>query len=336
MRLGNMYGADATFAGVPAADLDDPASFADALAVIVGAPFDGGTSHRPGCRFGPLAIRTTDYLPHDGIRPSLALGVDPLIDLGVVDVGDVEMPSGDTDLSLSRLEDGVARIAAVGRRAHRPRRRPHHRPARCHRRGPPRGVGQGVGRPLRCPRRHRRPPVRVADRVTARPCAASSSPERSRGDRFLQIGLRGYWPDPETLTGWPSRDAQLRDDRSWWPAGSTACLDRGLRHRHRRVRRRVPVGRRRRGRPGLGSGTGTPEPGGLSPRQLLDAVRRVAMELPLAGVDIVELSPPFDHAEVTAYLGNRIVLEALSGIAWRQARSAGQSVRQPLDPLLDR
>src|SRR5580693_10816580 len=114
MRLGNMYGPDATFAGVPAADLDDPASFAGAGAVIVGAPYDGGTSHRPGCRFGPLAIRTTDYLPHDGLRPSLALGLDPLVELAVVDVGDVEMPSGDTERSLGLLEDRVAMVARQG------------------------------------------------------------------------------------------------------------------------------------------------------------------------------------------------------------------------------
>jgi arginase family enzyme len=57
MRLGNMYGPDATFLGVPAADLDDLATLLDARAVILGAPFDGGTSHRPGCRFGPQAIR---------------------------------------------------------------------------------------------------------------------------------------------------------------------------------------------------------------------------------------------------------------------------------------
>jgi agmatinase len=88
--------------------------------------------------------------------------------------------------------------------------------------------------------------------------------------------------------------------------------------------------------PGSAPATGTPEPGGLSARELLDAVRRIAMELPLAGMDIVELSPPFDHAEVTAYLSNRIVLEALSGIAWRRARDSGRKVRQPSDPLLDR
>ena len=75
------------------------------------APFDGGISHRAGCRFGPQAIRFTDYLPHDGLRPPSRSGVDPLADLGVVDVGDVEMPPGNMELSLKRLEDAVAQIA---------------------------------------------------------------------------------------------------------------------------------------------------------------------------------------------------------------------------------
>ena len=69
MRLGNMYGPDATFAGVPPADFDDPAALSGGAAVMVGAPFDGGTSHRPGARFGPQAIRLTDYLAQDGMRP---------------------------------------------------------------------------------------------------------------------------------------------------------------------------------------------------------------------------------------------------------------------------
>jgi len=67
-RLGGMYGPDATFLGVPRADLADPGSLAGAEVLIIGAPFDGGTSHRPGARFGPQAIRFTDYLPHDGAR----------------------------------------------------------------------------------------------------------------------------------------------------------------------------------------------------------------------------------------------------------------------------
>ena len=161
MRLGNMYGPDATFLGVPAGDPDVPAQWDRAGAVIIGAPFDGGTSHRPGCRFGPQAIRITDYLPHDGARPSLALGVDPLVDLGVVDLGDVEMPSGDTERSLKALEARVTSGRACGRHPDRPRGRPHDRAARRDGRRAPRGLGPGRGDPLRRPRRHRGEPVRL-------------------------------------------------------------------------------------------------------------------------------------------------------------------------------
>ena len=88
--------------------------------------------------------------------------------------------------------------------------------------------------------------------------------------------------------------------------------------------------------PGMAPGTGTPEPGGLTGRQLLDAVRRIAMEMPLAGMDVVEVSPPYDHAEVTAFLANRVVLEALSGIAWRRGRDGRPpGCGEPGTPLLE-
>ena len=50
-----------------------------------------------GARFGPMAIRQTDYLAHDGSRPSLPLRTDGLVELNVVDAGDVEMFSGDIE-----------------------------------------------------------------------------------------------------------------------------------------------------------------------------------------------------------------------------------------------
>ncbi|MBV9486841.1 MAG: arginase family protein, partial [Frankiaceae bacterium] len=70
--------------------------------------------------------------------------------------------------------------------------------------------------------------------------------------------------------------------------------------------------------PGMAPGTGTPEPGGLTSRQLLDAVRRLALSLPVVGIDVVEVAPAYDSADVTAMLANRVVLEALSGIAARR------------------
>jgi agmatinase len=86
--------------------------------------------------------------------------------------------------------------------------------------------------------------------------------------------------------------------------------------------------------PGHAPGTGTPEPGGLTARQLLDAVSRICYELPVLGVDVVEVSPPYDHAEITVFLGNRVVLEALAGIA-RRRKDNGQVVWNRAKPLLE-
>jgi agmatinase len=87
--------------------------------------------------------------------------------------------------------------------------------------------------------------------------------------------------------------------------------------------------------PGMAPGTGTPEPGGLTARQLLDAVRRCAYELPVVGIDVVEVSPPYDHADITALLANRVVLEFLSALALRR-RTPPAPPYTPHRPLLDR
>jgi len=335
VRIGNMYGPDATFAGVPAADLDDPGSFADAQAVIIGAPFDGGTSHRSGCRFGPQAIRFTDYLPHDGMRPSLALGIDPLVELAVVDVGDVDMPSGNTDLSCARLESAVETIARSG--AIPVVLGGDHTIAWPDATGCARHVGWGRVSMIHFDA-HADTAADQGGQLIGHgtPMRRLIESGAVRGDRFLQIGLRGYWPEPETLdwmAGQGMRSYEMTEvvsrglDRCMTEAFEIALDDCDA------VFLSVDVDVVD---PGSAPATGTPEPGGLSSRQLLDAVRRVAMELPLCGVDVVELSPPFDHAEVTAYLSNRIVLEALSGMAWRRAKLAGRPVRDPSAPLLDR
>src|SRR6185312_10420438 len=113
-RYGPQFGPDFTFLGVDRCDLEDESTYADADVVILGAPFDGGTSARSGTRFGPQAIRGTDYLPHDGSRPSLALRTDGLVDLKVVDAGDVEMYSGDIETALPLLEAAVQKVTEAG------------------------------------------------------------------------------------------------------------------------------------------------------------------------------------------------------------------------------
>ena len=333
MRIGNLYGPDATFLGVRAADPDVLAEWSSAGAAIIGAPFDGGTSHRSGCRFGPQAIRTTDYLPHDGHRPSLALGVDPLVELAVVDLGDVEMPSGNTELSLRALEQRVTDVARAGvipvilggdhtialpdvtGLAHHVgwgRVSVIHFDAHADTGNSQMGSLYGHGTPMR----------RL---IESGAC---------RGDRFLQIGLRGYWPEPETLAWMAEQGMRSFEMSEIVSRGLDAVLDEALAlatDECDAIFLSVDVDVVD---PGSAPGTGTPEPGGLTSRELLDAVRRIAMDGPLGGMDIVEVSPPYDHAEITAYLGNRIVLEALGGIAWQRRAQRGELVRRPSDPLL--
>ena len=332
-RIGNMYGPDATFLGVPGADLSDPGSWSGTDIMIIGAPFDGGTSHRPGARFGPQAIRFTDYLPHDRARPHLALGVDPLTDLKVADAGDVQMPPGQIELSLGRLEAAVHTAAsggaipvvlcgdhsiafpdatAVARHVGWGRLSMIHFDAHADTGDTQSGSLYGHGTPMR----------RLIESGAV------------RGDRFLQVGLRGYWPEPQTLD-WMARQRMRSYEMTEIVArGLDQCLTEAFAialDDCDAVFLSVDIDVVD---PGMAPGTGTPEPGGLSSRQLLDAVRRIAMELPVAGMDVVEVAPPYDHAEVTAYLAGRVVLEALSGIAWRRAAAAGQAPRDPTWPLL--
>jgi agmatinase len=334
-RIGNMYGPDATFLGVPAADLADPASWAGAEVLIIGAPFDGGTSHRAGARFGPQAIRFTDYLPHDGARPHLALGVDPLAELRVADAGDVEMPSGDTETSLKRLEEAVHAACRGG--AFPVVLGGDHTITLPDATGTARHVGWGRVSVI-----HFDAHADTGDSQFGSLYGHGTPMRRLiesgavRGDRFLQIGLRGYWPGPETLAWMADRQMRSFEMSEVVARGLDDCLTEAFTIATSDcdgVFLSVDIDVVD---PGMAPGTGTPEPGGFTARQLLDAVRRIAMEMPLAGMDVVEVAPPYDHAEITAFLAGRVVLEALSGIAWRRRRAAGLPVRQPADPLLAR
>src|SRR6266508_2529416 len=313
-----MYGPAATFLGVPKADLEEPESFAGADVVVVGAPFDGGTSYRPGARFGPSAIRTTDYLPPDASRPHLALHVDPLRDLRVVDVGDVTMPPGEIQTSIERLEHAVHAIARAGaipvvlggdhtialpdvtgvaRHLGFGRVSVVHFDAHADTGETQNGSLLGHGTPMR----------RLIESGAA------------RGDRFLQLGLRGYWPGPPVLAWMAEQGMRTFEMAEVVGRGLDDCLDEAFAIATDDcdgVFLSVDIDVVD---PGMAPGTGTPEPGGLTARELLDAVRRCALELPVVGVDVVELAPAYDGpGEVTAFLANRVVLEALSGIARRR------------------
>ena len=71
--------------------------------------------------------------------------------------------------------------------------------------------------------------------------------------------------------------------------------------------------------PAYAPGTGTPEVGGLTMRELLRGARRIAAELPIAGVEVVEVAPAYDPSGITAVSAHRLVVEILSGLALRRS-----------------
>ena len=326
-----MYGPSFTFLGVAQCDLDDPSTYADADIVIVGAPIDSGTSHRSGAKFGPQAIRGGDYLPHDASRPHLALRTDGLKDLKVVDAGDLMMPGGNLVASLAVLREATEKISRAGAIpvilggdhsiasadvAGIANHRGHgkismiHFDAHADTGEDHFGALIGHGTPMR---------RLIEDGYM-------------RGDRFLQLGLRGYWPDHATLAWMRDQGMRSYEMTEIHHRGLNTVLDESfatLTDGCDGVFLSVDIDVVD---PGMAPGTGTPEPGGMTSRELLEAVRRICLELPVVGIDVVEVAPAFDSADITAILANRVVLEALSAIAKRRS---GNNY-SPTQNLLDR
>ena len=329
-NIGNMYGPDFTFLGIPRCDLEKPETFSGADVVIVGAPIDSGTSHRSGAKHGPQAIRAGDYLAHDGERPHMSMRVDSLKELKIFDAGDLLMPGGDLVSSLRVLEVATEKISRAG--AIPVVLGGDHSIASADIAGIAKHRGAGKISMI-----HFDAHADTAD-LQFGALVGHGTPMRMlidsgavRGDRFLQLGLRGYWPDDATLKWMRDQGMRSYEMTEIHHRGLTAVLDESfatLTNECDGVFLSVDIDVVD---PGMAPGTGTPEPGGMTSRELLEAVRRICFELPIVGMDIVEVAPAYDSAEITAILANRVVLEALSAITLRKKGGTYSPTRNLLD-----
>ncbi|MCL2780214.1 MAG: agmatinase [Actinomycetia bacterium] len=333
-RYGTQFGPDITFHEVPRCDWADPGTFAGADVVVLGAPFDGGTSYRAGTRFGPQHIRQASYSRAGGARPSLALRVDALRDLAVFDAGDVEAFSGDAERMVHDLRHAVHALAAAGVV-------PvilggDHTIAWPDIAGVAQHYGQGRVAVVHFDAHADTGDVEFGSLIGhGQPMRRLIESGAARGDRFVQLGLRGYGPPPDTLEWMARHGIRAYEMTEIGARGLDECLGEALAIAADGcdgVFLSVDIDACD---PAFAPGTGTPEPGGFTSRELLDAVRRVGYELPVVGMDVVEVAPPYDHAEITSFLANRVVLEALSGIARRRADARDGSRWDPRQPLLD-
>ncbi|HEU4942764.1 MAG TPA: agmatinase [Gaiellaceae bacterium] len=297
-----------TFGGAPYTE--DPSELDDAEVAIVGAPTDDLVSDRPGTRFAPRAIRAASCPP----GPHLQAGVDAFAELRIVDFGDAPVIPADPERSHTAIERTVRQVLAADAvpivlGGDHSITEPNvkacaavHGPIGLVHFDTHTDTGTEV---FGVARSHGTPMYRLVE-------AGWIDPKR-----YVQIGLRGYWPGEPEFAWQRERGIASYFMHDVRESGITAVVDDTLRIvGEGPVFLTVDVDVLD---PAFAPGTGTPEPGGMTPGELLPAVRRIAEALELVGMDVVEVIPTMPgSADVTALVADRIVREALTGLALRK------------------
>jgi len=262
---------------------------------VVGVPFDTATSNRPGCRFGPRGIRAASaQLSWSRLWPS---PFDPFQRMSVVDWGDIDFHYGQPDKVPAQIEAAISHIIDQGASALLlggdhfitwPSLRAH-------------AARHGDGISLIQFDAHCDTTVDDDGRIdhgTMFYHAARQGIVDAK--RSIQIGIRTTYDDPSDFVvhdankvheeGIDAAVARIREvvgDNRCYITFDIDCLD-----------------------PAYAPGTGTPVCGGLSTWQAKEIIRRLD-GIELIGMDVVEVAPPFDHAEITSLAGATLALELI-------------------------
>jgi agmatinase len=279
---------------------------------IVGAPTDDLVSDRPGTRFAPRAVRAASCPP----GPHLEARVDALRELSVVDFGDAPVIPADPERSHEAIEALVGEVVDAGAI-----------PVVL-------GGDHSITEPdLRAVARRRGRLGLVHFDTHTDTGTEVFGVERSHGTpmyrlvrdghvdprRYVQIGLRGYWPGEQEFAWQAERGITSFFMHEVRELGIDAVLARTVEIVGTGpvfVSVDIDVLD-----PAFAPGTGTPEPGGMTTLELLGAVRAVGEQLDVVGADLVEIIPTaVGSTDITALAGDRIVRELLTGIAVRRRR----------------
>ncbi len=276
-------------------------------AAVVGIPFDSGTTYRPGTRFGPQGIRRISalYTPYN-----YELGVDLREQMTLCDAGDVFTIPANLEKSFDQISRGVAHVASSGAL-----------PLMLggdHSIGFPcvRGIAQCTSKKIGIIHFDRHIDIQAKDldeRMHTTPWYWATELENVSAANLVQVGIGGWQvPRPGVQEARKRQTNVLTiDDMERLGIEKTAeialelaldgadllyisfdvdSVDCGF----------VP-------------GTGWPEPGGFLPREALKLLGLVAKE-GICGLEVVEVSPPYDTSDITALLGTRVVVEALGAM----------------------
>ncbi|HAP77256.1 MAG TPA: agmatinase, partial [Acidimicrobiaceae bacterium] len=316
---GYAFGSVRTFCQQPLLTSPDELDAWQPDVALVGAPFDLGTTNRPGARFGPRALRADAYLSG---TYHLGLGLELFDWLSVVDYGDAHCPNGLVDQSLANIRSRVHEVAS-------------------------RGIVPfviGGDHTITWPSATAVADVYGYGRVgmihfdahadTADGCdgnlASHGTPMRRLidsgavpGRNFVQVGLRSYWPPQETWDWMAEQGMRWHLMDEIWERGFKAVMADALDEAmdgcdHLYISIDIDSLD-----PAHAPATGTPEPGGIVAADLLRMVREIAYRHPVVAMDVVEVAPAYDHADCTINVAHRLFTECLAGMAAKRRDAAG-------------
>ncbi|WP_322480368.1 agmatinase [Thermogemmatispora sp.] len=318
---------EATFLQVPF--LRDMQQLGGQDVVFVGVPLDSGTTCRPGARFGPAAIRRASALSY-GYNPER--GVDLHEALVMVDVGDIQVIPANIEKSFDQITRAISYI--VERGAFPVVLGGDHSIGYATIRGVAAHVEGKLG--VIHFDRHSDLSERTYDgRMHASPFFHATALPNVPPANLVQIGIGGW-------TG-SKKGMRLAHERRV----TVITLDDIERYGIERVMEYALEVAWKEAKavwlsfdidvvdPAFAPGTGTPEPGGLQPREVFSMVRLAARE-GLRGMELVEVAPPYDVADLTALLAGRIIMEVLGALViegklgrWRQEAADSGPASQP-------
>lgn len=291
----------ATFARLPRIDEVTRADVA-----VLGVPFDTGVTFRPGARFGPAAVREVSRM----LRPyHPALDVTPFEAAQVADAGDVACNPFDIGEAIGAVERQAGEVMADGTRLVAI------------------GGDHTIALPmLRAVARRHGPVALVHFDAHLDTWDTYFGAAYTHGTPFRRAFEEGLL-DTDAVTHIGTRGplfarADLADDArmGFGILTSADVMRRGVDEVVRTLRERVGD------RPLYVSvdidvldpahapGTGTPEAGGLTSRELLELLRGLA-GTSLVGADVVEVAPPYDHADITAFAASHVAYDLVTILA---------------------
>jgi agmatinase len=297
------FAGPATFARLPRID-----EVSDVDVAVVGVPFDAGVSYRPGARFGPAHVRESSRL----LRPyNPAVDVEPFASQQVVDAGDIAANPFDIEAAIRQVEAGARALLERADRLVTI------------------GGDHTIALPLLRALAAKHGPVAVvhfdahldtwdtyfgAAYTHGTPFRRASEEGLVDRSGCLHVGTRGPLYARQDLVDDQELGFQIVPSVEIDDLGARGIVER-IRERvgERPVYLSVDIDVLD---PAFAPGTGTPESGGMTSRELL-AVLRGFDELNLVGADVVEVSPAYDHAEITGIAASHVVYEMLSALSPR-------------------